>query len=252
MQVMLLTLDSVATCSFIDAPHIAGKFDKDIIGDGRSWVGPDGDLGPGLDLVVEHCKKHGPFDGVYGFSQGCSILTILSDPQVLKARGIETPLWRFAICVCGTDYLVEQQKEPAVQLPIALPSFHMHGETDHILPQSKTLLAKFDRPQVVIHPWGHAVPMALCTTHSHLVAPMIEFAKAPCHSSERAAAAAATATAGAATTAATVPSVDVVQPAVGGIGTGGGGGSGGGGAMPAPAEAPLMPARGSVFSLDDL
>ena len=201
----VLGLDSVASCYFIDAPHLAEKkYDKAMTDDGRDWVGSDGELGPGLDLVVEYCKKHGPFDGVYGFSQGCSILAILSDPGVLKARGIDTPLWRFAICVCGSYYLVEKQKEPAVQLPIALPSFHMLGETDDTLPKSKTLLARFDRPHVVMHPWGHSVPMALFTTHTHLVAPLIEFVKAPGHSNARISAAAAANTDGAAIAAATI------------------------------------------------
>merc|ERR1712185_458365 len=126
MQAIVLALDTVASCSFVDAPHLGEKYDKDLEGDGRTWIGADGDLRPSLEHVVEHCKKEGPFDGAYGFSQGCSILTVLSDPGVLKSLGVEKQFWSFVVCVCGSEVLVPMQTAPQVQAPIELPSFHMH------------------------------------------------------------------------------------------------------------------------------
>eukprot|EP00966_Prymnesium_polylepis_P243108 5622014-Prymnesium_polylepis.1 len=150
-QAIILQLDTMADCSTLDAPHVTGqKFDKDMEGEGRSWEGPDGDVRTGLELVVEHCKKHGPFDVAYGFSQGCSVITMLSDAGVLKALGVETPLWKSVVCVCGTGYLITKQTQLPVVEPaaVALPSFHLHGATDNILPESKALLTLFERPHV--------------------------------------------------------------------------------------------------------
>merc|ERR1712050_402153 len=105
------------------------------------------------------------------------MLTLLSDPGVLKSLGVTAPLWSFAVCVCGTDYLLKNQTEPPLRLPIALPSYHLHGADDNILPASQALLAKFDRPHLATHPWGHAVPLALAMSHGHIIEGLQAFVK---------------------------------------------------------------------------
>lgn len=177
-QAQILQLDTVASCSYLDAPHLTGqKCHEDMDGEGRSWMGPDGDVRPALECVVEHCRAHGPFDGAYGFSQGASVLALLCDAGVLRSVGVDAPLWRFAICVCGVP--PRPMQEIAVEQPICLPSYHVHGAADAFRPQSEELLARFERPQLLTHPWGHAVPVALATTHEHLIQPLLDFVRAP-------------------------------------------------------------------------
>ena len=42
MQAAVLGLDTIATCTFFDAPHVTGKFDETVEGDGRSWLTAEG------------------------------------------------------------------------------------------------------------------------------------------------------------------------------------------------------------------
>lgn len=178
MQAMVLELDTAANCSYVNAPHLVEKFSQDMPGDGLSWVGADGDLRPAFELVLKHCRDEGPFDGVYGFSQGCGIVAMLSDPGILESLSVHTPLWKFAICVCGSTSLLELPASPAVTPPIHVPSIHLLGEMDVLLPESKKLLAMFDRPTVLTHPWGHAVPLEL-SSYSNIAHTVRQFISKP-------------------------------------------------------------------------
>ncbi|KAL1524979.1 hypothetical protein AB1Y20_019855 [Prymnesium parvum] len=161
MQAMILELDRTASCFFLDAPHQAGKYDRELTEEGRSWVSPDGSVAAAIEHVLAFCRAQGPFDGAYGFSQGCSIIAILSDPGVLRSLGVDAPLWRFVVCACGTHQLIGKQTDPAVKVPLAIPSLHIHGEADPILEEARALCDMFDRPHLLTHPWGHAVPLGL-------------------------------------------------------------------------------------------
>ena len=50
-----------------------------------------------LIFIAAHVREHGPYDGAYGFSQGASIVTLLSDETVRRSIGIDEPLWDFVI-----------------------------------------------------------------------------------------------------------------------------------------------------------
>ena len=76
------------------------------------------------------------------------------------------------------------------------------------------------------------MPMALCTTHTHLLDPLVAFVKAPNHSARAPATAA---------TIAAVPSADVVQPvATARVAT------------PADVPSAATPGHTRVLTLDDL
>lgn len=182
MQMMVLGVDQIADCVFVDGPHqTARTFDKDLE-NGRSWFGePSEGIRPALNVVLECVRKHGPFDGAFGFSQGASIVTLLSDPTILASLGVE-PLWTFVILGCGNPQLALQQAEPALQLPLTIPSLHIHGAVDSLLPQSRALAQLYAQPHVLEHPFGHALPMSLCgPEHAALLRTVAAFVLSPTH-----------------------------------------------------------------------
>lgn len=161
--------DGWCDCTFLEAPHKDGKWNSDIEGDGRSWyvATGEGTLDVSLRYVVSHIEREGPYDGAYGFSQGASILTLLSERAVWLASGGSTeafPPWRFLLFGCGTDRLVSAQYHPALPptpLPLAIPSVHLVGKKDHILAESRSLVSRYEGSIVLEHPEGHSVPMSL-------------------------------------------------------------------------------------------
>jgi acetyl esterase/lipase len=167
-------LDSLAEFTFADAPSLAE-------GDFGWWHAvarenaPDAEdpgVGPGSKYykgwprtrqwAAEYFAKHGPFDGVMGFSQGAALTGLLSG---LRSPGgkptSEKPLaFDFAVMVGGF---------PAVDAGLAklyggwddfpMPSAHIIGRTDFIVPPglSRTLASTFKDPVLLEHPGGHVV-----------------------------------------------------------------------------------------------
>ena len=194
----VLELDKVAALHYLDAPFESTAFDKDI-GGGRSWVIKDEPpetkqetLRQSLIHIVRKIASDGPFDGVYGFSQGAAIASLLCEPAVHGALGLTAPPFRFILLVCGADYdkafgagvaqefmgacaaqedaarqLQEVQHPPAAASRsslLQLPSLHLMGEKDDILASSQELTQRYAQPQLLFHKSGHAVPaMELCT-----------------------------------------------------------------------------------------
>ena len=50
-----------------------------------------------LKGVLAYIEKYGPYDGLYGFSQGAAVVTALSKPGVAEGFGSKRT-WRFVIC----------------------------------------------------------------------------------------------------------------------------------------------------------
>ena len=166
MQCTLLGLDEFGQgpceCTYLTAPHETEEgFDKDIKNPRSWWIG--GEMESGLRSVVEHVMENGPYDGVYGFSQGSSVITILSDQKVwhqLSGGSTQKP-WRYAIFGCGTDYLLGQPSAPHVETPLDMPSLHVLGAQDHILADSKSLTTRYKDPTILTINSGHAIPITL-------------------------------------------------------------------------------------------
>ena len=53
-----------------------------------------------LKGVLAYIERYGPYDGLYGFSQGAAVVTALSKPGVAEGFGSKRT-WRFVICACG-------------------------------------------------------------------------------------------------------------------------------------------------------
>lgn len=131
-----------------------------------------------LVFIAAHVREHGPYDGAYGFSQGASIVTLLSDEAVRRSLGIDEPLWDFAIIACGVDYLAAQRLAPGSP-KLTLPSIHLIGDTDPWRAQSEALLGRFERPRVLRHPYGHELPLTLKEQCPDLIGALAEYVLSP-------------------------------------------------------------------------
>lgn len=90
---------------------------------GRLGVGREGgSLHQSLVRIMVHVDNHGPYDGVYGFSQGAFMAACLCNPTVWRGLCGRTACpFRFAILACGAlaDRLHQVEVE---QLPAAVPA----------------------------------------------------------------------------------------------------------------------------------
>ncbi|KAL7542765.1 hypothetical protein ACHAXR_013097 [Thalassiosira sp. AJA248-18] len=190
-----LKLSTRFECVFVHAPHITDSFpglDEFFSGPFRSWATAsnlrlkawfDGgsttefpidshetcQWDDSLEYLATFCKENGPFDGVYGFSQGAGMVTNFSHPTIWKDRfHMEQCPWKFAILACGTfDYLVTTGKDT----PVALPSFHIHGENDIFVNQSKTIATFWDTSQkeTSSHGGGHEIGSQIWTRETEMM-----------------------------------------------------------------------------------
>jgi pimeloyl-ACP methyl ester carboxylesterase len=115
-----------------------------------------------LDWVLATFEREGPFDGVFGFSQGAALAALLvglrSPDQMLMTH--KPLVFGFAIMVGGfwaSDpelarlYQVRQNYE--------IPSVHIIGRSDSVVPSqnSRSIAELFPDPLVLEHNGGHIV-----------------------------------------------------------------------------------------------
>jgi predicted esterase len=109
-----------------------------------------------LQAVKEVFRTEGPFDGVFGFSQGASFGSLLC---TLRDDPTASITFKFAILVAG----FRSQVAPHSALyctPIECPSFHTIGSTDGVIPtqSSEDLLTTFVNAVAYRHDGGHYIP----------------------------------------------------------------------------------------------
>ncbi|XP_057325571.1 esterase OVCA2 [Microplitis mediator] len=161
---------------FAEAPHQVPPLQTDsneeeTTGDTRGWWFNTADhtfiatepsnLSVGFNdsvKVIENIfKDQGPFDGILGFSQGASFVSILCSMQQKK---LADPLIKFdfAIMISGFKSLCEPHAV-FYDEKFNLPTLHVYGETDRIIPteMAKSLSDLFTNKKVVIHEGGHFV-----------------------------------------------------------------------------------------------
>eukprot|EP00035_Acanthoeca_spectabilis_P027577 m.467099 g.467099 ORF g.467099 m.467099 type:complete len:297 (-) comp25884_c0_seq1:323-1213(-) len=140
-----------------------------------------------LDLIDATCERDGPFDGIFGFSQGASLAALILALQESRARGTERT-WAgsklylklgsstavdFALLVAGflpgqgrttTDSQLDSddilQPVFVAAAPLCTPTLIVHGAADRIIPSSRSLAMAelFTAPVIVEHDGGHHVP----------------------------------------------------------------------------------------------
>ncbi len=114
-----------------------------------------------LRQIMSYIDKNGPFDAVLGFSQGSSVLGILTALYYSKKKQKSIP-WRISIHVSGS--LVRDTKYgpmlTSMATPIPQKSIFLIGEADYLTPRTVEL-AKIYEPSlqtIFTHKEGHKFP----------------------------------------------------------------------------------------------
>ncbi|XP_053605274.1 esterase AGAP003155 [Plodia interpunctella] len=154
---------------FITAPHRVFNEDGGGDEDSRSWWfnaedntfsgkclgGPAIGFESTLKLVEKTVSEHGPFHGFMGFSQGACLVGLLA---AMQQKGYLPYTFQFAIFASGfcSGSLVHKG---FYDEEISLPSLHVYGESDSIIPKemSESLINLFLKPVVAEHSGGHYV-----------------------------------------------------------------------------------------------
>jgi predicted esterase len=120
-----------------------------------------------LEFILSVLIKQGPFDGIIGFSQGAGMATRVVHCLNSSSISLRTPL-KFVILIGG----VPPTELQAEEIPeIVLPSLHVMGTADHLLPHSKQLEQMYDPStrQCLFHPEAHNIPSVRTNTYPKIM-----------------------------------------------------------------------------------
>ncbi|KAK9876346.1 hypothetical protein WA026_012655 [Henosepilachna vigintioctopunctata] len=161
-----------AEFTYLNAPHKVTNFDNGQSQDDQqySWFfnkedrtfsgirlgGPAIGFEESVRLIEENYEKLGPFDGIWGFSQGACFVGLLCD---LQQRGLLKTKFNFAILVAGfkSNSIAHSQY---FKKSNNVSSLHVFGIGDQVIPveMSVALSNCFENPVIVRHEGGHFVP----------------------------------------------------------------------------------------------
>ncbi|KAL5102574.1 hypothetical protein RYX36_006901 [Vicia faba] len=111
-----------------------------------------------LQFIEDYMIKHGPFDGLLGFSQGAILSGALPGLQEKGVALRKVPKVKFLIIIGGAKFLEPSLVEKAYSSKIGCPSLHFIGENDFLKQHGKELIESCVEPVVIHHPKGHTVP----------------------------------------------------------------------------------------------
>ncbi|KAL0908622.1 hypothetical protein M5K25_023126 [Dendrobium thyrsiflorum] len=122
-----------------------------------------------LSYIEDLMIKHGPFDGLMGFSQGAALSAALPG---LQAKGLalkSVPRVKNVVIIGGGKPPVPFLLEKAFDVKINCPSLHFIGDLDFLKEPGEALLDAFVDPFVVRHSRGHTVPRLGLFFFSHVI-----------------------------------------------------------------------------------
>ena len=169
LQVMGINLDSHFDLVYLHAPFVTECYpglenfaDPPFYTWGRSHSSGaerEADRARSLKYICDFVDKHGPFEGVYGFSLGAAVITEFSHVKTwrdeLKLRSCP---WKFAILACGgASRFVSLDKA----VPIEIPSFHIFGARDRLLEDSRKIADHWVGRITATHSSGHEIDMMM-------------------------------------------------------------------------------------------
>ncbi|XP_049380630.1 esterase FUS5-like isoform X4 [Solanum stenotomum] len=116
-----------------------------------------------LKYIEDFMLKHGPFDGVLGFSQGTVLCATFPGMQREGVALTKVPKIKFLIIISGAKFGGPTFSAPplasnAFSSPINSPSLHFLGDMDYQKKDGEILLECFVDPWVIHHPEGHTIP----------------------------------------------------------------------------------------------
>jgi hypothetical protein len=183
------SLDDLVEFVYVDAPSLgAGGFGWwRAVAAGTTADQMDAGVGRGMkryegwqrtrDAIATVFARQGPFDGVFGFSQGAALAALLVG---LRSRGrrlgngpvgattgvlsLDAPLdFDFAVMVGGfVSADADLAKLYAERASYDLPSAHIIGRSDSAVPRVASLMlaSKFTNPLLLEHEGGHIISTA--------------------------------------------------------------------------------------------
>lgn len=121
-----------------------------------------------LGTVAQALNTLGPFDGLLGFSQGAALAACVC--ALGQAGDPRFPLPRFIILVSGFCPRGLGLRESMLQGPFSLPSLHVFGDTDRVIPcqESMQLASRFTGSITLTHSGGHFIPAAAPQRQAYL------------------------------------------------------------------------------------
>ncbi|XP_053424507.1 esterase OVCA2 [Nycticebus coucang] len=121
-----------------------------------------------LETVAQALNKLGPFDGLLGFSQGAALAVLVC--ALGQAGDLRFSLPRFIILVSGFCPRGLGMKESILQGPLSLPSLHVFGDTDQVIPsqESMRLASRFPGAITLTHSGGHFIPVSAPQRQAYL------------------------------------------------------------------------------------
>lgn len=135
-------------------------------------------LAEAMTYVSEYALKHGPYDGLMGFSQGGTVVTALATSGAIPVS---------AVLTAGSPHIEEVFESASewvaknlgdskdTDAGLAIPKLHLAGETDAIISVASTeaLCRRGGNGELVVHDKGHLFP-----TKAAYVDKMVEFLRA--------------------------------------------------------------------------
>jgi hypothetical protein len=115
------------------------------------------------DWMVQLFEQQSHFDGIFGFSQGAALASLLVGMRDTagQAAGSKPLDFEFAVMVGGfrSDSAMHADLYADTE-SYTLPSLHIMGRSDSIVPigDSRVLAEQFTSPVVLEHSGGHVIP----------------------------------------------------------------------------------------------
>jgi hypothetical protein len=156
MRALVEDLQPVIEFVYVDAPSLAS-------GDFGWWHHHFRGWQRTREAIVSLFGREPRFDGVFGFSQGAALTSLLVGLRAPDGQvSADTPLsFDFAVMVGGfrSDSADHRHLYAATER-YALPSLHIIGHADQVVParDSRVLAAQFASPTVLEHAGGHVIP----------------------------------------------------------------------------------------------
>ena len=159
-----------ALMPFTDQPFLSW-FNIIWFNNGPMGVGKEGgSLHTSLLRIMRLIEKRGPYDGIYGFSQGGALATLLCSRVVWNGLcGLDACPFKFAMIAnsaLGASWLstceIATLGCPSLPIPASdVASFHVIGSKDKIRDDSKSISQACDDRVVYHTPVGHELPGTL-------------------------------------------------------------------------------------------
>ncbi|TMW60241.1 hypothetical protein Poli38472_000283 [Pythium oligandrum] len=115
------------------------------------------DVDETIEYLAQVVREQGPFDGVFGFSQGGVMASMLL--QLQQSKKPDLP-FNFSFGIFVAAACVDDPRYVFTTEQLGFPSLHMIGETDAVVipERSHKLVGLFENPTVLEHPGGHYIP----------------------------------------------------------------------------------------------